>query len=93
MACFERREREEDEDKNEAAREIYDDDNAVYAGHYCDDGNSQRTLSQWKGLMRHKQKRFQQMKIYEESREDEPSGQSEPDYLNLDEYTANQHHQ
>ena len=33
------------------------------------------------------------MKIYEESREDEPSGQSEPDYLNLDEYTANQHHQ
>ena len=28
MTCFERREREEDEDKNETAREFYDDESA-----------------------------------------------------------------
>ena len=47
----------EDEDEYETRRrQIIEENQAVYSGAYMDDGNSQRTLSQWRGVSRHQSK-------------------------------------
>jgi hypothetical protein len=47
-------EREKDEEEEESMRgEIIEEAREVYSGAYMDDGNSQRTLSQWKAVSRH----------------------------------------
>jgi hypothetical protein len=50
-------EEEEDEDRDLAVRTFYKETKEVYSGHYVDDGNSQRTLSQWKAVLRHQEKK------------------------------------
>ena len=88
------REIEDDEDRIETTRGDFDDDREVYAGHYVDDGNSQRTLSQLKAVLRNREKRQKSFRMYQEApatTEEEPSGQGEPygDILN-DEDATNQ---
>ena len=58
------REIEDDEDRRETTRGDFDDDREVYAGHYVDDGNSQRTLSQWKAVLRNREKRQKSFRMY-----------------------------
>ena len=81
---------EEDETRALARRTFAEENKEVYAGHYVDDGNSQRTLSQWKAVLRHQEKRkFRSFQFYDD---EEPSGREEPeDDSVLHEVTANQH--
>jgi hypothetical protein len=47
-------EREKDDGEEESRRgEIIEEAREVYSWAYMDDGNSQRTLSQWKAVSRH----------------------------------------
>jgi hypothetical protein len=62
-------ESEEEEAERKRFSEEYKD---VYSGAYMDDGNSQRTLSQWKAVSRHQSKI--KLKFFQDN--EETSGQA-----------------
>jgi hypothetical protein len=77
-------------EEEEAERKRFSEEyKEVYSGAYMDDGNSQRTLSQWKAVSRHQNKI--RLKFFQD--DEEPSGQAEQDdqedFLALDQDAAN----